>query len=305
MKRIIYTMAILAIVFTSCTTGEPDVQPVNDDKLVQVNFSSVISKATESEFSVGDQIGIYAFVNGKSLSDADGIYNSYVNFKYRAVDGKNFQPADESFKMYFPVDVKQSLDFVAYYPYSDGVLTSGNKLSVSVKDQNIATNQSLLAMYSDNTKGLNKESTSVPLNFRFMMSKLVLTLEKGLAISEDQLVGVSLQVKNASTTALVSLTDLTVGNYGGETDIIEGLVSDENRKIELYLLPHQGNTGIVMDFTDISGNKYYYAIPDSHNFEPSKRYNYSLTMNKTIVQPVATIEDWLPGEDRTGNGDQQ
>lgn len=305
MKKIIYTMVVAAIALTSCTTGEPDVQPVNDDKLVQANFSSVISKATESEFSVGDQIGIYALASGKLLSDPSGIYNGYANFKYRAVDAKNFQPADETFKMYFPVDVKQSLDFVAYYPYSDGVVTAGNKLSVSVKDQNIATNQSLLSMYSDNAKGLNKESTSVPLNFRFMMSKLVLTLEKGLAISEEQLVGVSLQVKNASTTALVSLIDLTVGNYAGETEVIEGLVSDENRKIELYLLPHQGNTGIVLEFTDMAGNKYYYAIPDSHNFEPSKRYNYSLTMNKTIVQPVATIEDWLPGEDRNGNGDQQ
>lgn len=305
MKKQFYAIALTALVLSSCTTGgvTEKIDPANQETPL-VNFSASVTKATESAFVKGDMIGIYGLTSGTTIPA--GIFNGYANFKYEAYNDKGFQPFDETFKMYFPADVTSKLDFVSYYPYSDAAVTAGHKISLDIKNQDVATNNNLLAMYSDNAKGLDKNSTSVALNFRFMISKLVLTLETGTGITDATLLeGATLEVKNAKTTATVDLANLTFENYGGETEVISGLVSSADRKIVLYLLPHGENTGIEMIFTDKAGAKYYYYLPAAHTFEPSKQYNYALKMNKTIVDAIATIQPWTPGDDRTGEGDQQ
>lgn len=304
MKQLIYTLFLSAFLMSSCTSG--GVKVIKEDtEEVQVTFSSSITRATESEFKTGDAIGIYMLNTGKKIADVGGIYNSYANFKYSAVDAKNFTSAEDKYKMYFPVNADIHCDFVAYFPYNESATLAGDKVKIDVLNQDLATNSQLLSMYSDDAVDYNKTAENVSMKFRFMLSKVVITLEKGLAVSDDLLVGADLTVSNAPTNAFVSLNNMGFSDLDGKATPITGMKSDENKKIVCYMIPQGDHTGILFEIKDKIGNTYRYLIPDDHDFQPGMIYNYKLILNKTVVNGYATIEPWIPGEERNGNADQQ
>ncbi|PIE98656.1 MAG: endonuclease, partial [Polaribacter sp.] len=105
----------MVVLFFGCSRDESD---LNDKKLEPISFNSVISediltRATGTRWDKGDQIGIFCFKGGETLSDVS-ILNNYTNIPFYTNGNSTFYADGQ--KLYYPSN-SSSVSFISYYPY--------------------------------------------------------------------------------------------------------------------------------------------------------------------------------------------
>ena len=127
---------------TACYSGMPeDEGEVGQGKEVTfriTRFDEIFSRATATNFEVGDSIGIYAVkhdvAGGNSFPALSG--NQAHNAKWVKTD-EGWQPASLKDKIVYPQDGAE-LDFYAYYPYSrDAINPEGIAMGVKPDQRTI------------------------------------------------------------------------------------------------------------------------------------------------------------------------
>ena len=166
---------------TSCVN-----QLYNEDEEYEIgttpiSFTAQIKQAqtrmTDNEFEVGDKIGLYTLINGKTLKDSRYIDNMALTY------GSN-GTLTPSQTIFYPEGNGISVDFLAYYPYQGtGVEKGKSELPISV-----AADQSQAAYFMNSDflvaekKNVGSSNNNVELEFKHKLSKLKFTLETS---SED------------------------------------------------------------------------------------------------------------------------
>ncbi|MDY3913493.1 MAG: DNA/RNA non-specific endonuclease [Phocaeicola sp.] len=227
MKRInLLSSVLLTLLFTACQEKET-LQPTPQ----KIYFSGIIdgegSRAYNSSWSEGDAIGVFM------LSSADK-KTLEVNKQYTTTGNGHFSPVGDALS--FPIDGSK-VDFIAYYPYKAGVSLETYPIETAIQ-----TNlESIDLLRSDNLQGRSNINISNNLQFRHVLSKVVLNLS-----SDGDLTGLTATVKGVKTKGSLRLMDgkLTVNATVADVPMH---ISADGRTAEAILLPQTLNTPLVIE----------------------------------------------------------
>ena len=88
----LYVLLCFFILLSSCNNENENLPGINNG---EVTFTILKTKAGDTSFSIGDEIGVYAVVNGQSLQSS-GNFADNKRFRW---NGSAFVPVDEANKI--------------------------------------------------------------------------------------------------------------------------------------------------------------------------------------------------------------
>ena len=174
---------------TACYSGMPEYEgKVGQGKEVTFRisrFDETFSRATATNFEVGDSIGIYAVkhdaTGGNSFPALFG--NQAHNAKWVKTD-EGWQPSSLWDKIVYPQDGAE-LDFYAYYPYSrDAIDPEAIAMGVKPDQRTVGGRNGSDWMVATNTIGVNEGE--VELLFRHVMAAVEVEIRGGDVIMPNE-----------------------------------------------------------------------------------------------------------------------
>ena len=289
--KFLFTTCLMTLVLFSCKDKEPfwgddNNQGVGRQKYVKFDASieNQVTKASGTTWDSGDAIGVYMKAAGANLSAA-----SEENIKYTTPGDGTFTAATTGIEL--PAD-GSNVDFIAYYPYQ----TTITGLSYPV---NTAIQTSLPAidlLYSNNAVNANKTNNVVSMDFKHMLSLLVLNIATGDGVSD--LTGLGLSATGLTTDGSFDLSNgaITLGTATATLTPAINATSTTAATVNAILVPGQNLNAAELVFT-LSGKTYKWT-PATQTLETGKKYTYSIQLSASgvvVVNPEGSIEDWIDG----------
>ncbi len=231
---------------------------------------------------------MYALNAGQKLPD--GVYDSKSNIKYTTpteAEQGVFTAATEGIT--FPET--GNLDFIAYYPYRESL--ANNVYAIDVADQSKPAAIDLL--FSNNA--VNQSEPAVALQFKHQLAMLVLNVSAGDGVTS--LDGLTVSIEGLKTDGTFNLADGSI-TTGTTVKTITPVVaaSGKTATVAAILVPGQDLKDAKISFK--VGDQTYEWTPDAQAVETGKKYTYPSiqlsTTGVTVVQPSATIVDWVDVE---------
>ena len=284
MKKIVtfFALALLAGVMVSCNNEN---SPMAQDEKVAVQFTGGINVSTRAAgvaWADGDKIGICMTAAKETLS-ANSIKEGVDNVAYETNGGISFSPISGGKTIYYPID--GDVDFYAYYPQTT---VNDYKVALNVADQ--SKQEAIDFMYAKTT-GCNKAIPQVELKFSHQLSWLVLNVQAGNGLTEDDLENLKVTIEDQNTTATFNLVDGTISDEGNPNNITMKTV-EAGKVYEAILLPTTSKTRkIVFDLN--TGYDAPFVWTMESDLKGGNRYNYTtVKLTRTSVDIMGTIESW-------------
>lgn len=284
MKKIVtfFALALLASIMVSCNNEN---SPMAQDEKVAVQFTGGINVSTRAAgvaWADGDKIGIFMTAAKETLS-ANSIKEGVDNVAYETNGGLSFSPISGGKTIYYPID--GDVDFYAYYPQTT---VNNYKVALNVADQ--SKQEAIDFMYAKTT-GCNKAIPQVELKFSHQLSWLVLNVQAGNGLTEDDLANLTVTIEDQNTTATFNLVDGTLSDEGNPNNITMKTV-EAGKVYEAILLPTTSETRkIVFDLN--TGYDAPFVWTMESDLKGGNRYNYTtVKLTRTSVDIMGTIESW-------------
>ncbi len=284
MKKIVtfFALALLASVMVSCNNEN---SPMAQDEKVAVQFTGGINVSTRAAgvaWADGDKIGIFMTAAKETLS-ANSIKEGVDNVAYETNGGLSFSPISGGKTIYYPID--GDVDFYAYYPQTT---VNNYKVALNVADQ--SKQEAIDFMYAKTT-GCNKAIPQVELKFSHQLSWLVLNVQAGNGLTEDDLANLTVTIEDQNTTATFNLVDGTLSDEGNPNDITMKTV-EAGKVYEAILLPTTSETRKIV-FNLNTGYDAPFVWNMESDLKGGNRYNYTtVKLTRTSVDIMGTIESW-------------
>ncbi len=294
-SRILLGAALGAtVLFTASCSSDDDVSAVGTDAQVALQITGGISaqtRASDSSWDAGDQIGIYMYYAGTS-----DIAEEIENIPYTTSDGTSiFTPVSST--IYFPVD-GSNVDFTAWYPYADVETWTADLTDQSSQ----AAIDLLTAEAKSGTTVYNKNQPTVALSFQHMLTKLEVNISAGEGISTDDLAGTTVQITGQVSTVTYDPGYSIAAGYVQQLATIDLLTTADGTYAEAILCPDDVATAYSTDrgrqlvFTlGSTGEIFRYDIDGDKSFNTGEKNIYNITINRIGLEVTATIEDWTDG----------
>ena len=278
-----FALALLAGAMVSCSTEDTAPSTQNDKVAVQFTGGiSVNTRAAGVAWADGDRIGIFMTEAGKTLS-ADVIKEGVDNVCYQSNGSIGFSPVSGGKTVFFPID--GDVDFYSYYPQ-----TTVNNYKVALNMGNQKSQEAIDFMYAKTT-GCNKAKPQVDLKFNHMLSKLVLNVQPGNGLTEDDLNKLKVTIKDQNTTATFNLADGLISGEGNPTNIQMKAVQ-VGKKYEAILLPTKSTTREI-EFDLDNGHDAPFVWKMDSELKGGNMYNYTtVKLTRTDVELTGTIKPW-------------
>ena len=273
MKQWIFLVLTVSSLLFSCSEVEQGKSVTRSD---EVQFSvSVATRATDTSFSVGDEIGVYAVQrtsSGPGTLKSGGNYADNKRFKYT---NSGFEAVDENNKIYF--SPTSTLDFYVYYPYTPLVTdVAAHRFTVSSdQEKQYTSSDFMLASY---TGGLNY--TVIPLTFTHQMTLTEVTFHTGSGkeVSTAKILergtasDINLQ-SGACTTQNGILSDITLYKYAQTADATTFRV----------LLPKQDiQSGTNLFTFTVNGEERSYKATSNVSLLPGSKNRYDIALQYRV-----------------------
>ena len=279
----LFALALLAGAMVSCSTEDTASTTPNGKVAVQFTGGiSVNTRAAGQDWADGDKIGIFMIEAGKTLS-ADAISEEVDNVCYQSNGSSAFSPISGGKTIFFPID--GDVDFYSYYPQTT---VNDYKVALNMADQK--SQEAVDFMYAKTT-GCNKAKPQVDLKFNHMLSKLVLNVQPGNGLTQDDLNKLSVTIKDQNTTATFNLADGVISGEGNPADI-EMKAVQVGKRYEAILLPTASTTReIVFDLDN--GYEAPFIWKMDSDLKGGNLYNYTtVKLTRTGMALTGTIEAW-------------
>ena len=278
-----FALALLAGAMVSCSTEDTAPSTQNDKVAVQFTGGiSVNTRAAGVAWADGDKIGIFMIEAGKTLS-ADVIKEGVDNVCYQTSGSSTFSPTSGGKTIFFPID--GDVDFYSYYPHTT---VSDYKVALNVADQ---TSQEAIDFMYAQTKGCHKSIPQVELKFNHMLSNLVLNVQPGNGLTEDDLNKLKVTIKDQNTTATFNLADGVISGEGNPANIQMKTVK-VGKKYEAILLPTKSTTREI-EFDLDNGHDAPFVWTMATDLKGGNLYNYTtVKLTRTGVKLSGTIKPW-------------
>ena len=279
----LFVLALLAGAMVSCNTEDTASTTANGKVAVQFTGGiSVDTRAAGQAWADGDKIGIFMIEAGKTLS-ADAIREGVDNVCYQTSGSSAFSPISGGKTIFFPID--GDVDFYSYYPQ-----TTVNDYKVALNMANQTSQEAIDFMYAKKT-GCNKATPQVDLKFNHMLSKLVLNVQPGNGLTQDDLKKLTVTIKDQNTKATFNLADGTISGEGNP-DNIQMKAVQVGKIYEAILLPTASTIReIVFDLNNGYDAPFVWKM-DSE-LKGGNMYNYTtVKLTRSTVEMTGTIESW-------------
>ena len=278
-----FALALLAGAMVSCSTEDTAPSTQNDKVAVQFTGGiNVNTRAAGVAWADGDRIGIFMTGADQSLS-ADAIKEGVDNVCYQTSGSSAFSPISGGKTIFFPID--GDVDFYSYYPQTT---VSDYKVALNVADQ---TSQEAIDFMYAQTKGCHKSIPQVELKFNHMLSNLVLNVQPGNGLTEDDLNKLKVTIKDQNTTATFNLADGLISGEGNPANIQMKAVQ-VGKKYEAILLPTKSTTREI-EFDLDNGHDAPFVWKMDSELKGGNMYNYTtVKLTRTSVEISGTIKPW-------------
>ena len=280
MKKTLLLCLAVGLAITGCKNEVTDITNNTSGTTVSFTSSIIKSRATDNNWEVGDEIGVY-------MQNADAA-TSYLNtnVKYTNSD-ENTNGFTSETPITYPGGDVTLVNFMAVYPYNENV-TDGN-YSFTLGD-NLSDNDIMYASSPLVEAGTN----NVDLTFKHKLSKIVLNIkdENGNPLN-DATVSIDKQCKEG----VLNMSDGTVtAKEAAEYNSSLQFVNKTNGQYEAIVLPDEAREGRII-LVKTSDNKIYRCPIDNISFDSSKRYTFPVVLyskDPSVEQPglVPDIDDW-------------
>lgn len=279
----LFALALLAGAMVSCNTEDTASTTANGKVAVQFTGGiSVDTRAAGQAWADGDKIGIFMIEAGKTLS-ADVIKEGVDNVCYQTSGSSAFSPISGGKTIFFPID--GDVDFYSYYPQ-----TTVNDYKVALNMANQTSQEAIDFMYAKKT-GCNKATPQVDLKFNHMLSKLVLNVQPGNGLTQDDLNKLKVTIKDQNTTATFNLADGVISGEGNPANIQMKTVI-VGKKYEAILLPTKSTTREI-EFDLDNGHDAPFVWKMDQELKGGNLYNYTtVKLTRTGVELSGTIKPW-------------
>ena len=285
MKKMIkfFALALLAGAMVSCNTEDTASTTPNGKVAVQFTGGiSVNTRASGLAWADGDMIGIFMTGANQSLS-ADAIKEGVDNVCYQTSGSIAFSPISGGKTIYYPID--GDVDFYSYYPYTT---VSNYKVALNVADQ---TNQEAIDFMYAKTTGCNKATPQVDLRFSHMLSRLILNVQAGNGLTQDDLNKLTVTIKDQNTTATFNLADGVISGEGNP-DNIQMKAVQVGKRYEAILLPTASKIREI-EFELNNGFDAPFVWKMDQELTGGNLYNYTtVKLTRSTVDMSGTIESW-------------
>ena len=279
----LFALALLAGAMISCSTDDTASSTPNGKVAVQFTGGiNVNTRAAGVAWANGDRIGIFMTGADQSLS-ADAIQEGVDNVCYQTSGSSAFSPISGGKTIFFPID--GDVDFYSYYPQTT---VSDYKVALNVADQ---TSQEAIDFMYAQTKGCHKSIPQVELKFNHMLSNLVLNVQPGNGLTEDDLNKLKVTIKDQNTTATFNLADGLISGEGNPANIQMKAVQ-VGKKYEAILLPTKSTTREI-EFDLDNGHDAPFVWKMDSELKGGNMYNYTtVKLTRTDVELTGTIKPW-------------
>ena len=285
MKKMIkfFALALLAGAMVSCNTEDTASTTANGKVAVQFTGGiSVNTRASGLAWADGDMIGIFMTGANQTLS-ADAIKEGVDNVCYQTSGSIAFSPISGGKTIYYPID--GDVDFYSYYPQTT---VSNYKVALNVADQ---TNQEAIDFMYAKTTGCNKATPQVDLRFSHMLSRLILNVQPGNGLTEDDLNKLKVTIKDQNTTATFNLADGVISGEGNP-DNIQMKAVQVGKRYEAILLPTASKIREI-EFDLDNGYDAPFVWKMDSELKGGNLYNYTtVKLTRSTVDMSGTIESW-------------
>ena len=285
MKKMIkfFALALLAGAMVSCNTEDTASTTPNGKVAVQFTGGiSVNTRASGLAWANGDRIGIFMTGTKQALS-ADAIKEGVDNVCYQTSGSIAFSPISGGKTIYYPID--GDVDFYSYYPQTT---VSNYKVALNVADQ---TNQEAIDFMYAKTTGCNKATPQVDLRFSHMLSRLILNVQPGNGLTEDDLNKLKVTIKDQNTTATFNLADGVISGEGNP-DNIQMKAVQVGKRYEAILLPTASKIREI-EFDLDNGYDAPFVWKMDSELKGGNLYNYTtVKLTRSTVDMSGTIESW-------------
>ena len=279
----LFALALLAGAMVSCSTEDTAPSTQNDKVAVQFTGGiSVNTRAAGVAWADGDRIGIFMTETKQPLS-AVAIKEGVDNVCYQSNGSIAFSPVSGGKTIFFPID--GDVDFYSYYPQTT---VNDYKVALNMADQK--SQEAIDFMYAKTT-GCNKAKPKVDLKFNHKLSKLVLNVQAGNGLTEDDLNKLKVTIKDQNTTATFNLVDGLISDEGNPTNIQMKAVQ-VGKKYEAILLPTASTTREI-EFDLDNGHDAPFVWKMDSELKGGNLYNYTtVKLTRTTIEMTGTIESW-------------
>ena len=278
-----FALVLLAGAMVSCNTEDTASTTPNGKVAVQFTGGiSVNTRASGLAWANGDRIGIFMTGTKQALS-ADAIKEGVDNVCYQTSGSIAFSPISGGKTIYYPID--GDVDFYSYYPQTT---VSNYKVALNVADQ---TNQEAIDFMYAKTTGCNKATPQVDLRFSHMLSRLILNVQPGNGLTEDDLNKLKVTIKDQNTTATFNLADGVISGDGNPANIKMKAVQ-VGKRYEAILLPTASKIREI-EFDLDNGYDAPFVWKMDQELTGGNLYNYTtVKLTRSTVDMSGTIESW-------------
>ncbi len=281
-KHIAYFI-LAALLMIAC--NENEIENVTQDK---VAFAAGVDKYSTrlsqdgSQWTEGDQIGVYSFPTGATTT---AHFSNVIYAAGSTAAATVFNPVNEPIT--YPKD-GSAVDFIAYYPYHSAMSSDIYPIDLSDQTASLVAHDLMYAKSNNGGSGHTEEAV-VSLGFTHQLTKIIINLvnnEDGEPVTPDE-DGVA--IKGMNTTANFNLKTGVLSGATTSTDILPYM--NEN-SIEAILLPFTVADGHEFAIT-VSGNKFLWKISDKFSTLDMKAgysYTFKVTVNTSDIVDVELVQ---------------
>lgn len=305
MKNLVLSMLAIASItaMNSCSSESDPINEVTGGDNVEIKLNAgtigIETKAPIKDLTnlSAGKIGIYA------IDDNTWTASPRINNQSSATDGLGAITFDDSKKYYYPST--GSVNFYAYYPYSESITASGEGTAPSL-GFTITGEEDL--MYATSVSGDKNTPPTDELNFNHVLTQIQFNVKAGTIPAGIKLL--SIKVIDVNDKGVMDITTGTLSGWGKSTadvtidakvtgsPVIDNTAADAGSPIMLQ--PGQANFKIEV-VTDMGTYTDIEIKPEGGDagFLAGKAYDVLLTFNATEIAVKAAVTPWAEG---TGSG---
>ncbi len=284
MKRLFYLL-LPALAMVGCM--DDDTNTPNSDRLIPINISTSIMRATDTTFEMDDKVGIYV-VNQPNVLVSSGNHVDNVGFTYSG----NWTPDKE---VYWK-DHTTKADFYAYYPYGNPVDVSAHTFEVSA-DQSEEENYWASDFLWGRTSSVTPSEVAVPINMKHILSNMLIYVKAGEGFTEESLANSTIDVKINGVQTVANI-DLATGvaTAVGETTTITPWNTGEYYRALVVPQTVASDTDLIT----VTVDGYDYVLTQGHTFVANKKYIFTVTLSNENSGVTISLSDWEVEEGNFG-----
>lgn len=289
MKKIFGFLAVATLLMLGCNKGV-DTSVINPDE-IRVEASVKQTRAAGTSFEIGDKMGLYAVeYNGDEVASLQ-VAGNFINNEALIYNGSAWAGGRTLYWSDKPCD------FYGIYPYQEPATVSEYLFDLPA-DQNSPETEDALSGYEAadllwaKAEKVSREDGAVQLQFKHMMSRVVVKIERGENYEGDLPEDITVHLYNTVTTAEVDFTHGSLQRYthGEKNTITMKQLSGDTFAAIVVPQNIERRTPLV----EVTMEGIAYLLNYSMSFRPGYQHTITVTLNSSPEQEK--IEISIDGE---------